>query len=88
LTPHPAESYPGLFVFRPGSWGMSLLALEPGQSFVAAGGEVVYRYETTSGVRADGFELRAGERATLVRADLPGFLAEWRIESAATDPEP
>lgn len=81
LTPHPAESYPGVRVIRPGpQWVLGLIVAEHGQSFVASGGERVYAYETAGSVRAQGFELYPGDRATRLCSDPPGFLAEWRIE--------
>lgn len=83
LTPHPAESYPGIRVMRPGEWDQSLMVPNQGQSFVALGGERAYAYETVDGGRAQGFHLRRGDVATLVRADLPHCLGEWRIERAA-----
>jgi hypothetical protein len=84
MTPHPSDCYPGLRVVRPGpGWAMGIIVPEDGQTIVATGGEKVYAYETVNAVRADAFELRAGDRATLVRSDLPAFLVEWRIERAA-----
>jgi len=83
LTTHGAESYPGLRVVRPGSaWLTSIIVPEDGDAVVARGGERVYAYDTVDGGHADGFELGAGDRATLVRSDLPFFLVEWRIERA------
>src|SRR5262245_9026261 len=82
-TPHSAESYPGVLVVRPGDgWVYAVMVPKPGDSFVAQGGEFTYAYETASGVRATGFQLRAGDRATVLRHGLPAFLAEWRIERA------
>jgi hypothetical protein len=84
LTSHPAESYPGLQVIRPGRWDLSLIVPTPGQTIVALGGEKVFAYETVDGGRADGFELHPGDRATLLRRDLEYCLAEWRIERSAS----
>jgi hypothetical protein len=87
MTPHATQDYPGLMVVRPGPlWSLGLLVVEDGQSFLAKGGERVYPYETRERVRADGFELRAGDRVTLVRSGLPAFLVEWRIERAGGAP--
>jgi hypothetical protein len=83
LTSHSAESYPGVLVVRPGEWDLSLIVANDGQTFVALGGEKVYPYETVDGGRAQGFELRPDDRATLVRSDLPFCFAEWRIERAS-----
>jgi hypothetical protein len=82
LTDHPAEAYPGLLVVRPGQWDLSLIVPTAGQGFVALGGEKVYAYETVDGGRAQGFELRPGDQATVVALDLPFAFAEWRIERA------
>jgi hypothetical protein len=82
LTSHPAECYPGLRVVRPGEWDQGLIVPKDGETVVARGGEKVYAYETVDGGRAEGFELQAGDRATLVRSDLPFCFAEWRIERA------
>jgi len=83
MTPHATEDYPGLQVVRPGPlWSLGLLVVEDGQSFVARGGERVYPYQTRDRVRADGFELHAGDRVTLVRSGRPAFLVEWRVERA------
>jgi hypothetical protein len=83
LTPHAPTSYPGLQVIRPGRWDMSLIMAGTGQTVVALGGERVFAYETVDGGRAQGFELRAGDRATVVRMGLAYGLAEWRIERRA-----
>lgn len=85
LTRHDADSYPGLRVIRPGQWDLSLIVPKAGQGFVALGGEKVYAYETVDGGRAEGFELRPGDRATVVSLDLPFSFAEWRIERAAPE---
>jgi hypothetical protein len=80
LTPHEPESYPGLLVVKPGpEWDTFVIVPEDGQTIRALGGEKVYGYETVDGGRAEGFELREGERATLVRSGLPFSLVEWRI---------
>jgi hypothetical protein len=56
-----------------------------GQTVTARGGEQMYGYVTPDGVKADGFVLRAGDRATVVRDHgLPASLVEWRIERAAS----
>jgi hypothetical protein len=81
-TPHPLEAYPGICVFAVASWTHSLIVAEAGQSFVARGGERALAYETPQGGRAEGFELRLGDRVTMVRSDLPFYLAEWQIERA------
>jgi hypothetical protein len=88
LTPHPADAYPALEVIRPGAWDLALILPQPGQTIVALGGEKVFAYETVDGGRAQGFELRRGDRATLLRRDLPFCLAEWRIEHAGESPAP
>ena len=81
-TPHPPEAYPGIRVFTVESWSHSLILANDGETFVAKGGEKAYSYETPYGGRAEGFVLRPGDRVTLVRSDLPFYLAEWRIERA------
>lgn len=75
---------------RQGRWDMSLIMASTGQTIVGLGGERVFAYETVDGGHAQGFELRAGDHATLVRMDLAFGLAEWRIERArtATDVSP
>lgn len=79
-TPHGPESYPGLRVVRPGpEWQVCVIVPEDGQTIVARGGERTYSYQTVDGGRAEGFELRAGDEATLVRSDLPFSMVEWRI---------
>lgn len=81
LTPHSPENYPGLLVVRPGpDWDTFVIVPEDGQTVRARGGEKVYGYETVDGGRAEGFELAAGEQATLVRSGLPFSLVEWQIE--------
>lgn len=83
LTRHPPESYRGVVVVRVAPHhGESFICPGDGQTFRALGGEKIYGYETPAGVRAQGFSLRAGDRATRVRSDLPSFLCEWRIERA------
>jgi hypothetical protein len=79
LTPHAAEGYPGVRVLRPGRWDLSLIVPEVGQTIVALGGEHAHAYETVDGGRAEAFELRPGDRATLLGRDLPFCLCEWRI---------
>jgi hypothetical protein len=81
LTPHGPEHYPGLLVVKPGpEWDTFVIVPEDGETVLAWGGEKVYGYETVDGGRAEGFELRPGERATLVRSGLPFSLVEWEIE--------
>jgi hypothetical protein len=82
MTPHGAEAYPGIRHAALPGWPLFFLVLEPGQSFVAAGGEEAYAYETRSGARAEAILLRPGDRATVVAWDGPAFLATWRIERA------
>jgi hypothetical protein len=70
-------------VVKPGlDWQVWVIVPEDGQTVRAVGGERTYGYETVDGGRAEGFELRAGDRATLVRSGLPFALVEWRIERA------
>lgn len=81
LTPHGPEGYPGLLVVKPDQeWEVSVIVPEDGASFVAVGGEHIYSYKTVDGGQAEGFELRSGDRATLVRVGLPYSLVEWRVE--------
>jgi hypothetical protein len=82
LTPHAGEAYPGLLVWRGPGWELGVIVPDDGQTLLAHGGETGYGYETIDGGRATGFELRAGDRATLVRTGLPHALVEWRIERA------
>lgn len=84
LTPHhEPENYPGLKVVRlTPRWSMSVLVPEDGDTIHALGGERTLSYETIDGGYADGFELRPGDRATLVRSGLPFAMVEWRIERA------
>lgn len=80
LTPHGPEAYPGLRVVKPGpEWDTFVIVPPDGATIVARGGEKIYAYETVDGGRAQGFELRAGERATLIRSDLPFALVEWKV---------
>jgi hypothetical protein len=82
-TAHPGSAYPGLRSVRPGpGWKETILCPRDGDSFVALGGEHNYPYATANGAKADALELKVGDRATLVRSDLPGLLAEWRVERA------
>ena len=82
-TPHPAEAYPGLRVVKPGpQWSTSLIVPADGQTVIGRGGERVLAYVTPSGVRAAGFELRAGDRARMVAWDLPASLVEWEVTRA------
>ena len=81
-TPHPGEAYPGIRSIRPGpDWPVTILCPRDGEAFTALGGEHNYAYETPDGARAEALSLSAGDRATLVRTDLPGLLGEWRVES-------
>jgi len=86
-TPHDGEAYPGIRTVRPGPrWSATILCAKPGQTVAALGGEHCFAYETPDGARAEAFELRAGDRATLVRWDLPGWLGEWRVERGDETP--
>ena len=83
LTPHNPSAYEGLLVVKPGpQWEPWVIVPEDGQTIVARGGEKTYGYETIDGGHAAGFELRRGDRATLVRSGLPYAFVEWRIERA------
>jgi hypothetical protein len=83
VTPHAPDSYPGFLVVRPGpGWRLWIIVPEDGQTIEAQGGEEAYGYTTVDGGRAQGFVLRAGDRATLVRSGLPHAFVEWRIERA------
>lgn len=87
VTVHPPASYPDLEVVRPGTaWLEWIILGQVGQTLVALGGEEIYGYVTSSGVRAEAFSLRAGDRATIVRAGLPAELVEWRVERAPRRP--
>jgi len=81
LTTHGPQDYPGLLVVKPGpAWKVSVIVPDDGATFLARGGEKIYSYDTVDGVHAQGFELRLGDRATLVRSGLPFSLVEWKIE--------
>lgn len=83
LTTHGPETYPGLLVVQPGpEWSVFVIVPEDGATIVARGGEKVYAYDTVDGGHAGGFELRPGDRATLVRSGLPFSFVEWRVERA------
>jgi len=83
VTVHGPEAYPDLHVVKGGSQWLEWVILgREGQTVVARGGEEMYGYETSSGERAHGFVLRAGDRATIVTAGLPASLVEWRVERA------
>jgi hypothetical protein len=85
VTEHGEDAYPGLLVVQCGPlWAIRVIVPDDGQCVVARGGERVYGYETVDGGNADGFELRAGDRATLVRSGLPFSMVEWSVERAAT----
>jgi hypothetical protein len=84
LTAHEEAAYPGVLVVRPGPlWRQAVIVPEAGQTVVARGGEKAYAYTPRDGVSAAGFELRRGDRATILRKGLEGALAEWRIERAS-----
>lgn len=81
VTPHPPEAYPGFLVVKPGpGWRLWIIVPEDGQTIEARGGEEAYGYATVDGGRAQGFALRTGDRATIVRSNLPHAFVEWRIE--------
>lgn len=81
LTLHPPESYPGLLVVKGApQWQVWVIVPEDGQTILASGGEKVYAYDTVDGGHAEGWELRRGDRATLVRSGQPHGFAVWRIE--------
>jgi len=61
---------------------MAVIVPNEGDTIVARGGELNYSYDTVDGAHAQGFRLRSGDRATLVRAGLPHAFVEWRIERA------
>ncbi len=83
MTPHGVDDYPGLLVVRPGpGWDLAVIVPNEGDTIVARGGELTYSYDTIDGAHAQGFRLRAGDRATLVRSGLPHFFVEWRIDRA------
>jgi hypothetical protein len=83
VTPHPPESYPGLLVVKPGpGWKHWIIVPEDGQALSALGGERTYAYATVDGSRAEEFELRPGDRATITRSGLEHAFVEWTIERA------
>ena len=83
VTTHEPSAYPGSLVVKPGpEWRIHVIVPEDGATFVALGGERTYGYETVDGGRAQGFELRPGDRATLVRSGLAFSMVEWRVERA------
>ena len=87
VSPHPPESYEGLLVVKPGpGWRRFILVPEDGQTVTALGGEEAYAYVTVDGGRAQGFILRPGDRATIVRSGLPHAFVEWRIDRAEKKP--
>jgi hypothetical protein len=82
-TPHPPGRYPGLTVVQVGpQWPYAVICARRGQTVTAQGGEKAAGYETPAGGVAREFVLRRGDRATLLRTELPHMLAEWRIERA------
>lgn len=86
LTPHGPEGYPGLLVVKPGPrWQVWVIVPEEGQTITALGGEKTYSYQTVDGGRAQGFELRPGDQAMIVRSGLPYSMVEWRILRHPTD---
>lgn len=83
ITPHGVDDYPGLLVVRPGpGWDMAVIVPKDGDTIMARGGELTYSYETADGAHAQGFRLRSGDRATLVRSGLSHSFVEWKIERA------
>jgi hypothetical protein len=81
MTPHGVHDYPGLLVVRPGpGWDLAVIVPKDGDTIMARGGERNYSYDTVDGAHAQGFRLRSGDRATLMRSGLPHSLVEWRIE--------
>jgi hypothetical protein len=85
VTPHPPDSYPGILVVKPGpGWKLWIIVPGEGQTIAALGGEEAYAYVTVDGGRGQAFQLRAGDRATIVRSALPHAFVEWRIERADT----
>jgi hypothetical protein len=84
VTPHPPEAYPGLLVVKPGpGWKLWIIVPEDGQPLSGRGGERTYAYETVDGTRAEAFELRPGDVATIARSGLARGFVEWRIERAS-----
>ena len=82
-SPWTGEHYPGLRAVRPGpGWHTTIVVVFPGQTVEARGGEYAYAFDLPGGAHADRLDLAAGDRATMVRADLPGALAEWRVARA------
>jgi hypothetical protein len=83
VTPHPPDAYADRLVVKPGpGWKLFIIVPEDGQTLLARGGEEAYGYVTVDGGRAQGFTLRPGDRATIVRSSLPHAFVEWRIERA------
>lgn len=83
LTPHECDRYGTLTVVKAGpEWPYNVIVPNDGDTIVALGGEKILAYTTPSGVVAEGFELRPGDRATRVKSGLPAHLAEWRVERA------
>ena len=83
MTPHGVDDYPGILVVRPGpGWDLAVIVPNEGETIVGRGGELNYSYDTIDGAHAQGFKLRSGDRATLVRSGLLHSLVEWRIERA------
>jgi hypothetical protein len=80
LTPHACDKYGSLLVVdvAPG-WPYKVIVPNDGETIVGLGGERILAYTTPSGVVAEGFELRPGDRATRVRSGLEAHLAEWRV---------
>jgi hypothetical protein len=83
-TPHPADSYPGVRIFDAGDgWNAKIICAQSGQTFTALGGEHCFAYETPDGIRAGGFTLGPGDRATVLDwKEETAFLAEWQVERA------
>lgn len=83
-TPHPAASYEGVRIFDAGDgWDARIICAQPGETFVALGGEYCYAYRTPDGIVAQGFALASGDRATVLGwKEDEAFLAEWRVERA------
>ena len=64
-----------------GRQDMNLMRADGG-TVIGRGGERVLAYVTPSGVRAAGFELRAGDQARMVEWGLPASLVEWEVARA------